>query len=120
MSELFYNRVIRLNTLNDSVYSVNIMLFYRIYLHFTYEAIQTTGVYIYRLCQRCSHIKIGNEIFFQKRSKQQEYIYRERNTLEMFSNMNHCLARGSFPGKRVFFGGLFRENGAWNLLGLVS
>ena len=47
MSELFYNRVIRLNTLNDSVYSVNIMLFYRIFLLFTYEAIQTTGVYIY-------------------------------------------------------------------------
>ena len=47
MSELFYNRVNRLNTMNDSVYSVNIMLFYRIFLHFTYEAIQTTGVYIY-------------------------------------------------------------------------
>ena len=50
MSELFYNRVVRLNPLNaqrlnDSVYSVNIMLFYQIYLHFTYEAIQTTGVY---------------------------------------------------------------------------
>ena len=37
-----------------------------------------------------------------------------------FSNMNYCLARGSFPGKRVFFGGLFRENGARHLLGLVS
>ena len=49
MSELFYNRVIRLNTMNDSVYSVNIMLFYRIFLHFTYEAIQTTGVYIQTL-----------------------------------------------------------------------
>ena len=39
-----------IETLNDSVYSVNIMLFYRIFLHFTYKAIQTTGVYIYRLC----------------------------------------------------------------------
>ena len=28
VSELFYNRVIRLNQLHDSVYSVNIMLFY--------------------------------------------------------------------------------------------
>ena len=47
MSELFYNLIIRLNPLNDSVYSVNIMLFYWIFLHFIYEAIQTTGVYIY-------------------------------------------------------------------------
>ena len=34
MSELFYNRVIRLNTLNDSVYSVNIMLFLSDFLTF--------------------------------------------------------------------------------------
>ena len=46
MSELFYNRVIRLNPLNDSVYSVNFMLFYRIFLHFTYEAIKKQE-YIY-------------------------------------------------------------------------
>ena len=59
VSELFYNRVIRLNPLNDSVYSVNIMLFYWILLQFTYEAIQTTGVYKYILSQRCSHVKIS-------------------------------------------------------------
>ena len=81
MSELFYNRVIRFNTLNDSVYSVNIMLFNRVFLHYTYEAIQTTGVYINRICQRCSHIKKGNEIFFKSDPNNRSiYIEREKNS----------------------------------------
>ena len=58
VSELFYNQVIRLNPLNDSVYSVNIMLFYWIFLQFTY--IETTGVYTYSLKDAgCSCVKIS-------------------------------------------------------------
>ena len=45
------------------------------------------------------------------------YIYIERERGETDSTML-CFARGSFPGKRVFFGGhCMQQNGAWKCFG---